>query len=259
VVTLTTPDGVRLEAHHDPTNGPAADGLAVVLAHGFTCSATRPATRRTVAALTPFAGVVSFDFRGHGGSTGQSTVGELEILDVEAAVRWARTLGYQRVATLGFSMGAAVVLRHAALHGGVAAVAAVSGPSRWYYRGTRPMRRAHWVIERRLGRLFGRVALKTRVAPGGWDPVPEAPHEVIGRISPTPVLIVHGDADPYFPLEHAQKLHAAAAEPRELWVEAGYGHAETAASPELLTRIASWLATAAHPARSPHPTQILDV
>jgi fermentation-respiration switch protein FrsA (DUF1100 family) len=166
-------------------------------------------------------------------------------------VQWARSLGYTRVATLGFSMGAAVVVRHAALHGGVAAVAAVSGPSRWYYRGTTPMRRAHWVIERRLGRLVGRVALRTRVAPGGWDPVPEAPHEVIGRIAPAPLLIVHGDADGYFPLEHAEKLFAAATEPKKLWVEPGYGHAETAASPELLTRIASWLATAALPASRP--------
>jgi pimeloyl-ACP methyl ester carboxylesterase len=241
VATLTTADGVRLDAHHDPADVPTADGLAVVLAHGFTCTWRRPATRRTVAALTPVAGVVSFDFRGHGRSGGASTVGDREILDVAAAVGWARSLGYARVATLGFSMGAAVVVRHAALHGGVAAVAAVSGPSRWYYRGTTPMRRAHWVIERRLGRLVGRVALRTRVAPGGWDPVPEAPHEVIDRISPAPLLIVHGDADGYFPLEHAEKLFAAAAEPKELWVEPGFGHAESAASPELLSRIASWL------------------
>jgi pimeloyl-ACP methyl ester carboxylesterase len=105
------------------------------------------------------------------------------------------------------------------------------------------MRRAHWVIERRLGRLVGRVALRTRVAPDGWDPIPPAPHEVVSRISPTPLLVVHGDADRYFPLEHAEKLYAAAAEPKELWVEPGYGHAETAAGPELLARIGSWLAT----------------
>ncbi|MBI0382789.1 alpha/beta hydrolase, partial [Streptomyces albiflaviniger] len=28
----------------------------------------------------------------------------------------------------------------------------------------------------------------------------------------------------------------------ELWIEPGYGHAETAASPELLARIADWAA-----------------
>ena len=48
-------------------------------------------------------------------------------------------------------MGASVAVRHAALHRGVRAVVAVSGPARWYYRGTAPMRRVHWVLERRLG------------------------------------------------------------------------------------------------------------
>jgi pimeloyl-ACP methyl ester carboxylesterase len=260
MVTLTTTDGVRIDARHDPPTDHAVGDLAVVLAHGFTGSWRRPATRRAVAALTPYAGVVSFDFRGHGRSTGASTVGDLEVLDVAAAVRWARTLGYDRVATVGFSMGAAVVVRHAALHGGVAAVAAVSGPSRWYYRGTAPMRRAHWVMERRLGRLVGRTALRTRIAAGGWNPVPEAPHEVAGRISPTPLLVVHGDADAYFPVEHAEKLFAAAAEPKELWIEPGYGHAETAATPDLLARIGAWLRTAAtapppDPSAAQHPSR----
>ena len=67
--------------------------------------------------------------------------------------------------------------------------------------------------------------------------MPEAPHEVAGPIAPIPLLVVHGDADPYFPVEHAEQLYAAAAEPKELWVEPGFGHAENAASPELLNRI----------------------
>ena len=96
-------------------------------------------------------------------------------------------------------MGGAVVIRHAALYGGVDAVVSVSAPARWYYRGTVPMRRVHWVIERPAGRLAVRLARGTRVARTGWDPVPEAPHEVAGRIAPVPFLIVHGDADPFLP------------------------------------------------------------
>ncbi len=54
---------------------------------------------------------------------------------------------------------------------------------------------------------------------------------------------MHGDRDPYFPLDHPRML-ASAADPStsELWIEPGYGHAETAASPDLLTRIADWAA-----------------
>lgn len=238
--TLRTRDGVGIDASHLP--GPTGGGLAIVVAHGFTGSWRRPALRRVAALLAATGAVVSFDFRGHGRSGGFSTVGDREVFDVEAAVDWARELGYGRVVTLGFSMGASVVVRHAALHRGVDAVAAVSGPARWYYRGTPPMRRVHWVVERRVGRAVGRYALRTRIAAEGWNPLPEAPHEVAARISPIPLLVVHGDADRYFPVEHGEALYAAAAEPKELWVERGFGHAENAASPELIHRIGAWLA-----------------
>jgi pimeloyl-ACP methyl ester carboxylesterase len=234
---LRTSDGVPIDAWHDP--GPPE--LGIVVAHGFTGGWRRPAVRRAAGTLTKAGGVVTFDFRGHGRSGGHSTVGDREILDLAAAVEWARALGYERVATLGFSMGAAVAVRHAALRRGVDAVVAVSGPARWYYRGTAPMRRAHWIIEHRLGRMVGRVALRTRIATGGWDPLPEPPHAVAARIAPAPLLVMHGDADPYFPLEHAEQLYAAAAPPKRLWIEAGFGHAENAAPEDLLLRIGDWL------------------
>lgn len=235
-------DGTPIDACHHA--GPSTD-LAVVVAHGFTGSWRRPAVRRVAAALQEHAGVVTFDFRGHGRSGGFSTVGDQEVLDVAAAVEWALELGYRRVATLGFSMGASVVVRQAGLRTPEVppptAVVAVSGPARWYYRGTPAMRRAHWVIERPMGRLVGRIALRTRIAANGWDPVPAAPHEVAARIAPVPFLVVHGDADHYFPVEHAEQLYAAAKDPKELWLEPGFGHAENAATAGLLTRIATWI------------------
>lgn len=234
---LVTSDGVPLSASYLPSPQPTC----FVLGHGFTGSWERPAMRRAATVFGAVGGVVSLDFRGHGRSGGRSTVGDREIHDIEAAVGFARAQGHSRIATVGFSMGASVVVRHAALIGGVDAVAAVSGPARWYYRGTTPMRRVHWVIERRTGRLFSRVVLRTRIAADGWNPVPPAPHEVVEKISPTPLLVVHGDADAYFPVEHAHQLFDAAREPKELWLEPGFGHAENAASDDLLQRIARWL------------------
>ncbi|WP_067796081.1 alpha/beta hydrolase [Actinomadura formosensis] len=235
-LTLYTADGVRIDAGHLRGDG----RVCFVLAHGFTCSWRLPALRRIAGVLNAHGGVIGLDFRGHGRSGGRSTVGDREILDVSAAVAAARRRGYRRVAVAGFSMGGAVAVRHAALHGGVDAVVSVSAPARWYYRGTVPMRRVHWVIERRLGRLAVRMARGTRIAPGGWEPVPEAPHEVAGRIAPVPLLVVHGDADTFFPMEHAHQLYEAASDPRELWIEPAFGHAEVAATPDLIDRIGKW-------------------
>jgi pimeloyl-ACP methyl ester carboxylesterase len=290
-VALRTEDGVRLDGFHLASATDSTD-LAVVLAHGFSGTWRGTAQMRIAALLANDAGVIGFDFRGHGRSDGHSTVGDREILDVQAAVVKARELGYQRVAALGFSMGAAVVLRYAGLIGGVDAVVAVSGPGRWYYRGTLSMRQLHWVVEQPLGRLFSRLALGTRIGSQRWADVERLPVDVIfpdaalevrpeppvgqeaeavppvgeeaeatravatdrpgtdvpvppaaaaARISPTPLLVVHGDRDRFFPVSHAHMIYDAAAEPKELWIEPGYGHAESAASPELITRISAWI------------------
>ncbi|MFF6786682.1 alpha/beta fold hydrolase [Streptomyces sp. NPDC012510] len=261
---LRTDDGVNIEAVYNPKSvvynpgsvvddatgrAPGASGgaddvghLAVVVAHGFTGAADRPHVRRVAEVLARYGSVVTFSFRGHGRSGGHSTVGDREVLDLAAAVRWARELGHDRVATVGFSMGGSVVLRHAALPEGPDAVVSVSAPARWYYRGTAPMRRVHWLITRPTGRLVGRYGFRTRINHRDWNPVPLSPVESVPLIAPTPLLIVHGDSDGYFPVDHPEMLAAAAGDNAELWLERGMGHAENAAGEELLRRIGRWLA-----------------
>jgi pimeloyl-ACP methyl ester carboxylesterase len=235
--TLVTEDGVPIEAVHVPGDGE----LGIVVAHGFTLNWQRPAVWRVVRRLSRFGGVVTFDFRGHGRSGGVSTVGDKEIKDVDVAVGYARELGYQRIATLGFSMGGSIVLRHAGLIGGVDAVVSVSSPGRWYYRGTRPMRLVHLAVEKRAGRLITKTMLKTRISSGKWDPVPLPPDDAAALISPIPLLVVHGDKDEYFPVDHGQRIYDAAGDPKELWIVPGFGHAESGAGPQLIQRIGTWI------------------
>lgn len=247
---LRTADGVEIDSVYesgsvvyDGDSGAARSvpELVFVVAHGFTGDADRPHIRRVARVLARYGAVVTFSFRGHGASGGRSTVGDREVLDLAAAVAWARELGHERVVTVGFSMGGSVVLRHAGVgEGGVDAVVSVSAPARWFYRGTAPMRRLHWLVTRPSGRLVGRYGLRTRIHHRQWDPVPLSPVEAVPRIAPTPLLIVHGDQDGYFPLDHPRMLAAAAGEHGELWVEEGMGHAENAAPDALLGRIGDW-------------------
>ncbi|MEU0602052.1 alpha/beta fold hydrolase [Streptomyces sp. NPDC006393] len=276
---LTTADGVAIDAVYEPgaTGGHGSDGVFVI-AHGFTGDLGRPHVRRVARTLGRYGAVVTFSFRGHGASDGRSTVGDREVLDLAAAVAWARCLGHTRVTTVGFSMGGSVVLRHAALYGSRSdarevreaweaweaarkvreearetpgqgqtrevartdAVVSVSAPARWYYRGTAPMRRLHWLVMRPEGRLLSRYGLRTRIHHRDWDPVPLSPVESVPLITPTPLLIVHGDRDAYFPLDHPRMLATAAGDHGELWLEPGMGHAENAAADELLHRIGRW-------------------
>jgi fermentation-respiration switch protein FrsA (DUF1100 family) len=239
--TLVTEDGVPIDAVHLP--GPK--DLAIIVAHGFTLSWQSPRLWRIANRFNLAAGVIAFDFRGHGRSGGLSTLGDREIKDLDVAIAYARELGYQRIAAVGFSMGSSVVIRHAGLIGGVDAVVSISGPGRWYYRGTERMRRVHLAVEHRLGRFVTRHWLNTRISPEGWKLVPVPPAEAAAKIAPVPLLIVHGDQDLYFPPEHARQLYLAAREPKELWLVPGMGHAEVACGNDLVDRIARWLDPAA--------------
>jgi fermentation-respiration switch protein FrsA (DUF1100 family) len=134
------------------------------------------------------------------------------------------------------------VIRHAGLLGGVDAVVSVSAPAWWHYRGTVPMQRLHWLIETGSGRTLSRVWRRTRIDRAGWaDPPPVPPYEAVAAIAPIPLLVVHGDADPFFPVAHAEALFAAALEPKDLWIRAGFGHAEGAIDSSLLSAITAWV------------------
>ncbi|MEW2397860.1 alpha/beta hydrolase [Streptomyces sp. NPDC046862] len=260
---LRTLDGVPIDSVYEPpslvydASGPPSRDLVFVVAHGFTGHLERPHVRRVARALARYGAVLTFSFRGHGASGGRSTVGDREVLDLAAAVAWARELGHTRVVTVGFSMGGSVVLRHAALHGApelqehegrreahTDAVVSVSAPARWFYRGTAPMRRVHWLVMGRAGRTVGRYGFGTRIHHRHWDPVPMSPVEAVPRIAPTPLLIVHGDRDGYFPVDHPRTLAEAAGDNGELWLEPGMGHAEDATDDALLARIGAWAAAA---------------
>jgi len=79
--------------------------------------------------------------------------------------------------------------------------------------------------------------------------VPVPPAEAAAQIAPTPFLVVHGDQDVYFPVDHAHQLYEAAGDPKDLWIVPGFGHAERGVDKALTDRIGRWVQQAA---KSPH-------
>jgi pimeloyl-ACP methyl ester carboxylesterase len=245
-LALATADGERLAARHftamDGSVPTDPGSFAVVLVPGFSGWAEKPAVRQIAAALRRSAcpaGILLVDLRGHGGSSGHTTMGDREVFDIEAAIAVARALGYSRVVTLGWSMGGTCVLRHAGLTGvrvhghevreRADAVVTVSAVSRWRVKDTVAMRRLHHLVETRPGRLLARRLMNVRIDPRGWADVPQSPLESAARIS-VPLLIVHGERDHYFDWQHARALATAAGPDTGLWLVRGLGHAEEAAA-----------------------------
>ncbi|RBY93327.1 alpha/beta hydrolase [Blastococcus sp. TF02A-30] len=244
----TTLSGVVVPALPPGPRPPAARPLTFVVGHGFTNSVGYPPFVRMAGWLRRFGEVRAVDFRGHGRSGGRSSAGgDPEMGDLDAAVGAARADGAAAVVTLGLSMGGGVALRQAALgRHRPDAVVSVSAVSRWYVRDTAPMRRVHWLLEVPAGRRVAARALGLRLDPP-WLVPPTAPLEVVSAIAPTPLLLVHGDRDEYFPLEHFRALVRAAGPTATAWVVPGFGHAESSASAPLVERIGRWASATIDP------------
>jgi pimeloyl-ACP methyl ester carboxylesterase len=240
--------GIALEARLPRPLPPAARPLTFVLAHGFTNSVARPSFLRLAGWLRRFGAVRALDFRGHGRSGGGSGVGgDPEVRDVDAAVAAAREDGADAVVTVGLSMGGGAALRQAALgRHRPDAVVSLSAVSRWYVRDTRPMQRVHWLLETTVGRRLGSRAVRLRLDEP-WLTPPPSPLEVVSTIAPTPLLLVHGDGDTYFPLEHFRTLAQAAGPSATAWVVPGFGHAESGATAPLVERIGRWASATINP------------
>ncbi len=243
-VETSTVDGVQLRGRYLPGPAGAASRVAFVVCHGMTNATAKPSTRAVLGRLASHGAVFAFDFRGHGRSGGRSTVGRDEVLDVDAAIAYARQAGHQRVALIGFSMGGAVSLRQAGtvcvdpqLTNQADVVISVSAPARWFIRDSSSMRRVQWLLEHPAGKWLAPQFGIRLGAP--WRDVPSAPLADVGRIQATPLLIVHGTLDHYFGVDQAIALHRSAPD-SELWLIEGMAHGESGISIETIDRIAGW-------------------
>jgi pimeloyl-ACP methyl ester carboxylesterase len=241
-VVLTTLDGVELNAAL--LRGPDDAVASVVLAHGLVNWSRTPKVEAFARMLSQRVHVMVPDLRGHGRSQAASTLGLREPLDVDAAVSAliAAHPGLP-VVTVGTSLGAAAVLRHAGgaaieLGAGpprVSGVVAVSAPAWWgAWEREGAVRMNRWVSGRSRRYLL-RALARTRVTPAPVA-VPDS-SLLMPAISPAFVLIVHDPGDWYFGPEHAQMLFEWAKDPKEIWWRPGAGHGTDLFDEELSSRV----------------------
>ena len=232
---VTTEDGVRIAGSRLGAPDPARP--AMLLAHGMIGWHRKPRFAGFAEELTPWFTVYAMDMRGHGHSEGVCDFGGAEIFDVEAVHRLARDAGHATVISCGTSMGGIASIRHGALIGGIDAVVGISSLAYWaWHDDAHP--RALRQVQSRIGTPAGRAALRAFGVrmPDRWDP-PESPEDVIGKIAPTPVVIVHGADDRLFPPSHAHRLYEAAGEPKRLLIGEGFGHAEDGLRPAFARKL----------------------
>ena len=221
-------DGLKLVGE---LHVPSEDRIhpALCICHGIPATPPNPTDRGYAELAQRFchAGFATliFNFRG----TGQSQ-GNLDILgwtrDLEAALDslcGLEQVDRNHLCLLGFSGGAAVSVYAAAHDPGVSLVATCACPADFHslHQRETPAETIHRF--RQIG------AIRDKDFPPsmeewrkGFETV--TPINWVDRISPRPLLVIHGDEDELIPLEHAQMLYQKAREPKELKIIPGARH-----------------------------------
>jgi pimeloyl-ACP methyl ester carboxylesterase len=192
--------------------------------------------------------VVLFDYRGYGRSEGKPTMSGVhaDALAAIDALFGMEEIDRDRVAVLGQSLGGAVAIHAVAGSPQKDRIRALVVDSA--FSGYREIAREK-IAEVPLLKPF-RVPLSRlvtdRYSPRLW----------IARVSPVPVLVIHGDADRVVPPAHGERLFALAGGRKALWIVPGAGHIEAFASPEVRARLLGFLSDALEPKPVPaveHP------
>lgn len=208
-IELVIEDQFKLSAWYTPPQ----NGIVILVAHGH---ADKRAENMHALFASHGYGVVAWDFRAHGASEGEFTsLGYYEVRDAKAALDFARSQPeVEHIGAWGGSMGAVTMIRAAAQYPEIEALVADS-PFTTLEEELNLQIPFVWM--RPLVRFFGEQASAVDL---DWV----RPVDDIARISPRPVFIIQGLADGMVPLDSAERLYAAAGEPRQLWTEKDVPH-----------------------------------
>lgn len=207
-------------------NGFQPNGITTIFAHGYSQNRLEPhlpALSLASRLLTEGYNVLMFDFRNSGLSEGNiTTVGYLEQLDLLGAIDYvSQRFPLQRIALIGFSMGAVTSLLAAAEDERVQFVVADSP----YYALDQYLQEnlTKWTGLPRFP--FNQLMIGLMPVLVKAQPRHVAPYQAVKKMRNRPVLLIHGTGDETIPHEHSRRLVAQSAHPlSELWLVPDAGH-----------------------------------
>lgn len=256
----------------EPVSFPAYDGLPlqgllirgnprvlrrglVVFAHEF-CADLHSCARYCRCLQEAGYDILTFDFRGHGQSecppdyTPRQWVTDRDLDDLRGAAafaeHWLAEQGYPvEFGVFGISRGACAAVLLAAENAHARALV---------LDGTFSTDTTIEYFMRRWAYIFAKVRFVYENHPPTfwrflrWAMIHYAAREfrcrfpsvqkAIRRLTPRPVLFIHGEKDSYLPVEQSRRLYALAPQPKYLWVAAGARHNQAAVlHPERYSRL----------------------
>ncbi|QGU94016.1 alpha/beta fold hydrolase [Clostridium bovifaecis] len=216
-VETKTSDGIKLSAWRFKTNGPK--GIVIVL-HGM--HGMDGGSLLDFGKFFKEAGydAILLDMRAHGYSSGNEIgLGYTEVRDVNALLDWIKEkkeYKNKKIIVYGLSMGGSTAINAAAVRKDIDAVISVSAYESFESQIIDYMKKAN--VPKAMMSIYKPCFRLVLLLKYGMNPVKNSSINTIKKISPRPILLIHGDKDSQTSVQQAYHLKEKAGDNSELWV-----------------------------------------
>ncbi|MEM3018159.1 MAG: alpha/beta fold hydrolase [Candidatus Bathyarchaeia archaeon] len=231
--------GQRLIATIMSPAEPETPPPGVLLLHGFPGVAPVMNDLMLTISQSGFASMI-FHYRGSWGSGGQySFLGALDdALKAVSILSSREDVDNRNLAVIGHSFGGLAAIHVAAVESSLKAAAALCPVASMEEDLTETDRDA--ILKRGLSFVSGLTAARAkeqwRILARRYDPV-----QHVDKLSPRPLLLIHGDTDDIIPLDCSKRLFSKAQEPKELFIVNDGDHLFSGKHQAVKEKIVSWL------------------
>jgi fermentation-respiration switch protein FrsA (DUF1100 family) len=142
---------------------------------------------------------------------------------LQAVITYAKVNHYAKIGVIGFSFGAAIALIEASSHQNIDSVIAVSAPADLKSINYHFWEKDMW---KDLILNFGQKGRGKGIRLGSASLQKIRPIDIVSKISPAPILFIHGEKDWLIKPSHSQRLFDMAKPPKALTIIKNGGHAE---------------------------------
>jgi len=196
---LLTSDNYRIDYQHYKNN----HDKVIIIAHGFYNSKDAVVLKELAQVLSNTYDVVTFDFRGHGRSSGLFSWTSKEEKDLTAVLDYVKG-NYKEIGLIGFSLGAAVSINLVSKLKDVTSLVAISAPS-----DVNKIDYHLWKLDWKgdvFYTLLGEGKIGKGIRPGPFWLKKDKPIDSVSTVK-IPILYIHGDKDWVIKPWHSQALY----------------------------------------------------
>lgn len=216
-IFLKTEDNTKIAINHYNKNR----DFVVIIAHGWYMCKDSSVFKSLSEDFFKNYDVITIDFRGHGKSSGFYTFTANEHEDIKTVISYAKQR-YSRVGIVGFSLGAAISIIHAAKYNDIDSLVAVSAPVSFSKIENHFFKKEAIIPSIKKFELWRSLTIR----PGNLLLKKVSPIDIIHEIVSAPILFMTGGNDPTVHPWHSQKLYDKAHEKKSLSVFKDNFHAE---------------------------------